>query len=518
MKALKLFLILLIVILGTKYSNAQKQTIYVNSESTVTKAYDLYITTDLALCDTVKMNYLLNHGIFQVGNTDFCPPNQSCPSSYRWDFEGEYIALFTFQVTIQKTNVVAINQKNSKGEYFQTVHVGDFVVPPYNELNFIVLWENPPKPTVYNLTGSGAYCQGTGGKSILLSNSETGASYQLKDASNANVGSAKTGITGSTLEWTGISAGSYTCVATNAGGSITMNGTVVITETIFNVNLGADRAICQGSTTILDAGVIGATYLWGPDGQTTQTIEIGSADTYSVSVAKDDCFASDEVVITVNPLPTVNAGADASVCQGGQVTLTASYTNGTLSWDNGVVDGVPFTPSETKTYTATVNGSCGVIADQVVVVVNPLPTVNITQTSGNGNATLDAGTGFSEYLWSTTAITQTIVVSASGTYSVTVTDNHGCKNSDSEQVTVTGVEDIENGKITIYPNPVISLCTIELEKNGTVEIFNLIGNLLYKGYSQQKHSIDMSGFSPGTYIIKTTQDKTQSRTFKIVKQ
>ncbi|MEI7801484.1 MAG: choice-of-anchor V domain-containing protein, partial [Bacteroidota bacterium] len=44
-----------------------------------------------------------------------------------------------------------------------------------------------------------------------------------------------------------------------------------------------------------------------------------------------------------------------------------------------------------------------------------------------GSVTLDAGSGFSSYLWSNSATTQTISVSASGTYSVTVTNNGGCQ-------------------------------------------------------------------------------------------
>jgi hypothetical protein len=83
-------------------------------------------------------------------------------------------------------------------------------------------------PTVYNLSGSGSYCEGSSGRTIPLSNSDVGTSYQLTDGSNANVGIAKDG-TGSALEWSNITAGSYTVVATNAGGTATMNGTVVIT-------------------------------------------------------------------------------------------------------------------------------------------------------------------------------------------------------------------------------------------------------------------------------------------------
>lgn len=48
----------------------------------------------------------------------------------------------------------------------------------------------------------------------------------------------------------------------------------------------------------------------------------------------------------------------------------------------------------------------------------------------NSVLTLDAGAGQSSYLWSTGATSQTIQVSASGTYSVTVTNANGCQASD----------------------------------------------------------------------------------------
>jgi hypothetical protein len=48
---------------------------------------------------------------------------------------------------------------------------------------------------------------------------------------------------------------------------------------------------------------------------------------------------------------------------------------------------------------------------------------------------LDAGAGFEEYLWSTNETTQTITVTQSGTYSVTVTNNEICSDTDEVQVT-----------------------------------------------------------------------------------
>lgn len=57
-------------------------------------------------------------------------------------------------------------------------------------------------------------------------------------------------------------------------------------------------------------------------------------------------------------------------------------------------------------------------------------------TQCGGTVTLNAGNAGSTYLWSTTDITQTIVVSATGTYTVTVTDINGCTGTDVISVTI----------------------------------------------------------------------------------
>src|SRR5690606_6059860 len=76
--------------------------------------------------------------------------------------------------------------------------------------------------------------------------------------------------------------------------------------------------------------------------------------TYSVT---DDCgnqiLVTQQIIIDV-VTPTVNAGIDQNVCEGTAVTLSASNNPSTasISWDNGVVDGVSFTQAVgTTTYT-----------------------------------------------------------------------------------------------------------------------------------------------------------------------
>jgi hypothetical protein len=85
--------------------------------------------------------------------------------------------------------------------------------------------------------------------------------------------------------------------------------------------------------------------------------------------------------ITVNPTPTVNAGADLAVCNGSTATLTATGA-ATYSWTNNVQNGVAFTPSATTTYTVTgtdANGCTG--TDAVTVTLVPSPTITATNTT-----------------------------------------------------------------------------------------------------------------------------------------
>ncbi|HIP37039.1 MAG TPA: T9SS type B sorting domain-containing protein, partial [Crocinitomix sp.] len=86
---------------------------------------------------------------------------------------------------------------------------------------------------------------------------------------------------------------------------------------------------------------------------------------------------------------TANA-TTTTLCAGQSVTLTGSGAT-TYTWDNGVTNGVAFTPATTATYTVTGTDANGCTnTDQVTVTVNPLPvidSVNVTDVLCAGDAT-----------------------------------------------------------------------------------------------------------------------------------
>ncbi|MCF8276430.1 MAG: T9SS type A sorting domain-containing protein [Flavobacteriales bacterium] len=158
-----------------------------------------------------------------------------------------------------------------------------------------------------------------------------------------------------------------------------------------------------------------------------------------------------------NTLPDVSITAVAPLCESSTpVTLSASPAGGSFA-GAGVSNGV-FNPSavgggmHTISYTYTNNLGCTNIAS-IDIEVGAGPSVTITS-SNNGALELCAGQtldltatpGFASYEWNTADQTESITVSASGQYSVTVTDADGCE----------GTSTIANVTVQPVPAPVIT--------------------------------------------------------------
>ena len=61
----------------------------------------------------------------------------------------------------------------------------------------------------------------------------------------------------------------------------------------------------------------GGTYQWsGGPATSTYVVSPGSTTTYMVTVTNLGCTASDNITVTINPLPNANAGVDQTICAG----------------------------------------------------------------------------------------------------------------------------------------------------------------------------------------------------------
>jgi gliding motility-associated-like protein len=277
-------------------------------------------------------------------------------------------------------------------------------------------------PVSVNISGNNIIC--TPGTSVL--DAGPGFSSYLW-----SIGASSRTITVTT-------GGNYSVTVTNASGCTATDAFTVIQNPALSPVISGSTSFCSGSTTTLDAGGGFASYLWS-DGSTTQTITTGIPGTYTVTVSDvSGCSGTDQVTITEGNALSIQIAGDSLICQATSTTLDAGGGFSSYVWSTGE-NTQTINVSTPGVYTVTVSDASGCSgSDSFSLDIAAPVSANI---AGNlqfctGTSTiLDAGGGYSSYLWSNGSVTRMIVVNTSGTYSVTVTDANGCTANSSVVVT-----------------------------------------------------------------------------------
>jgi hypothetical protein len=207
------------------------------------------------------------------------------------------------------------------------------------------------------------------------------------------------------------------------------------------VNLGNDTSLC--GPLVLDAGNAGATYVWN-DLSTNQTLQATNTGTYAVTVTNaNNCTASDEISITIHPLPVVNLGNDTAICAGSTLLLDAQNPGDTYEWQDASTNQT-FAASTSGIFAVTVtNTNACSAADSIIISINPLPGVNLgadTTICAGSSLVLDAQNPGSTYLWNNGNLTQTLAANTAGLYYVQVTDMNGCANADTINMNIYSID------------------------------------------------------------------------------
>ncbi len=256
-----------------------------------------------------------------------------------------------------------------------------------------------------------------------------------------------------------------------------------------------------------------------------------STNTYTLEVTDDvnGCSETDDITVTINPLPLFNIGNDTLVCENLALTPFAVFaSDNTLNYlwfDGAITTGTLINSTGTFWATGTNPAGCSSTDSMTVGTIAPANVdINIDVT-GTNTADLDAGAGYSSYLWSNAATTQTTTVIGNGTYFVQVTDANGCPNADTVSIVFSlGIDENDNSQLSFYPNPstgIINMAGTGLNgKPLKVEIMSISGQMVYQQNIEEPgenfiQQIDLSAVAEGTYVVRVINDQ-RSYTSRIV--
>jgi len=308
--------------------------------------------------------------------------------------------------------------------------------------------------------------------------------------------------------------GPYTVTVTDGNGcsatSANMNITVLALPTVQAI--AGSNALCVGSTTTLTNTTIGG--VWSSNNTSVATIaangevtgvSAGTATmTYTVTNA-NGCSNAVSFTINVNAATVLTPIAGtATVCEGATTTLANAQVGGTWSSSdvaiatvaaNGVVTGIS-AGSATISYTYTNASGCTSSVSQALV-VNALPAA-IVSASGSttfcagGTVILTAPAGMT-YAWSTGEPTQSITVSTTGNYSVTITNANGCSSTSAPVA------------VTVNALPSVSIANIGATTfcaGGSVTLISPLNSTYAYAWNNGANAI--TGASNNTYVASST--------------
>lgn len=343
---------------------------------------------------------------------------------------------------------------SNPGTYTAILNGTDFAGCTSTETVTITVSPIPNAPQVSAVT----YCQGATANALTA----TGSNLLWYPTATGGVGSSTAPIPSTANSGT---FSFYVSQTTNGCESPRAQLDVIVTP-IPTMNVPANLVACPGETipsVNFTSSLSNVNYAWSnnttsiglpasgasslPSFNTVNSTSNDVIATIAVTPTVGTCSGTPVTfIITIHPLPSINAGNDLSICDGQNATLTASGgTN--YSWNNGIQNGVQFTPANTTTYTVTGTSIDGCVnSDQVLITVNPIPTVFAGSdiTICPGASAILTGSGALTYTWNNgvTNGVSFIPSSAISSYTVVGTSAAGCTNTDDINIQFYSVENV----------------------------------------------------------------------------
>lgn len=363
--------------------------------------------------------------------------------------------------------------------------------------------------------GPTTLCTGGVGTYTATASNSSGITYSIVGNTGASI-NTNTGVVSNVT-------GNFTVRATatgTCGNPTTVDRLVTVTNslTISQQPQSVDACFNSQVTFTVVAGGSNMQYQWQLDGvdipnatsasYTVNGVNLTNDGDYTVNITSS-CGNATSQVATLTQIPVIVTVISEDICKG-----TTYNFNGEL-----------LSIADTYYDTLTAVSSCDSIVMLNLTVSGP--TAVVTQTN-NVNLSTDAQ---SAYQWLLNgapingANAQTYVAAAEGQYAVIVTDANGCKDT-SAAVTVQPVSiNEEFASFSIYPNPTNGVVYIKAENLPAGKLVYSLSDITGRMLTQQtiaakgslNQTLDISGFTPGLYLLTISNSKGTYQTYKLIK-
>ena len=304
------------------------------------------------------------------------------------------------------------------------------------------------------------------------------------------------GDPGSTYSWSPVDGLSDPTVQNpTASPAVTTNYTVTLTDFCGNpiqrefevivlsppeVDAGSDISFCENESVSLNGDVTGQqnfSWIFTDDnivfGNNNLAPTISTAGTYELTATNSDgCTASDQVIVSQIPLPTINLGDDFAICSGETTSLTLSGTYDNVLWSTDETSNSIDVAAGNYSVEVTTN-TCSA-SDDIIITETVLPNIELGQDlseCSTNSITLDAGTFVT---WSNGESGNTITVNTTGNYIATATVD-GCTTSDDVTLTFFNQPIVDLGDdLFLCPDETITLNAVNIALWSTGESANAI--------------------------------------------
>lgn len=321
----------------------------------------------------------------------------------------------------------------------------------------------------------------------------------------------------------------------------TDNGTAITIQVKPNAPTASTLDFC-GSDTVANLSPNGIDIAWYSSSSSTTPLsnsQVLSTQTYFVTQTTNGCESDKtSVQVNVHSLPSVDAGADISICLGDSTLITA---NGALTytWNHGLGNANPQTVSPQVDTYYSVEGvdqyNC-VNTDSVLVSMKPLPvaiagdtlpSICIKETSIimfgsiSGSATSGTWSGGSG-TWNNASDPQSATYTAGANDSgwiqlELITSGGSCPNDTAFNYIqindcTLGIQTETQHKVQLYPNPATSIFNIEGDDLTTnyshYQLITLAGKMVKNGeINSNHHEINVLDLNKGLYLLQLTGKK-----------